>query len=213
MAFAPTVGLRMCLRPCDQRQETSVRFGAVYRRGPTFDFDTQNGPNQRTNNKFRVPDTFAAGIAVEVPQTGRRLLITSEVKRLTYSRLYRDFITDQALEPTDIRDSLRVKDGTELHAGFQYTLETHAWLPRFRAGIWSDPDHSVKWVEGAPADHPEDKLKQELMGVALSTGRRLTHYTGGIGLTFSPTIEWNFGADFASTTTSISTSVIVKLGQ
>jgi hypothetical protein len=49
--------------------------------------------------------------------------------------------------------------------------------------------------------------------VALSTGKRLTHFTGGVGLTFSPTIEWNFGADFASNTTIVSTSVIVKLGQ
>ncbi len=211
VAFAPTVGLRMCLKPCEERQETSVRFGAVYRRGPTFDFETQDGPNQRSN-KFRVPDTFAAGVAIEVPQTGRRLLFSSEVKRVTYSRLRSDFVTDQALF-VGLQENVALNDGTEFHAGVQYTLETPAWLPRFRAGIWSDPDHSVKFVPGAVAGHPETRLRDELLSVALSTGKRVTHVTGGIGLTFSPTIEWNFGADLASNITIVSTSVIVKLGQ
>ena len=212
VAFAPTVGLRLCLKPCDERQTASTRFGLVYRHGPTFDFDTQSGPNHRTS-RFRVPHVLTGGVAVELPQSGRRLLLLADIRRVTYSRLREDFITDQAMEPTDIRDRVRVNDGTEFRAGIQYTLETLAWLPRFRAGVWSDPDHSVRWVEGPPADHPATRAKEELMGVALSTGKRLTHFTGGIGLTFSPTFEWNFGADFASSTTNISTSVIVKLGR
>ena len=210
VALAPTLGLRMCMRLCAERQYASVRFGAVYRRGPTFDFETQEGTARR--NKFRVPDTLAAGIAIEIPRPGRRLLFSGEVKRLTYSRLLEDFINDQAVE-TAVQDKVTIKDGTEFHAGVQYTLETPAWLPRFRAGIWYDPDHSVKFVPGELARDPNGRIVDELLSVALSTGKGLTHFTGGVGLTFSPTIEWNFGADVASNIAIVSTSVIVKLGQ
>ena len=212
VAFAPTVGLRACLKACDDRQTASTRFGVVYRHGPTFDYETQDGPNHRSN-RFRIPHVLTGGFAVELPQSGRRLLFTGEFRRVSYSRLTEDFITDQTLGQFGDLDVVTINDGTEVRAGVQYTLETQAWLPRFRAGIWSDPDHSVHWVEGAPADHPQARALQEVMGVALTTGKRRTHFTGGIGLTFSPTIEWNFGADFASSTTNISTSVIVKLGR
>ena len=211
IAIAPTVGLRACLKPCDERQTASARFGVVYRHGPTFKFETESGPSRRTN-QFRVPNVLAAGLAVELPQSGRRLLLSGEVKRLRYSRLRFDFIEDQAID-SGVQDQIALNDGTEFHAGVQYTLENPAWLPRFRAGVWSDPDHSTKFLPGAVADHPETRLKDELLSVALSTGKRTTHFTGGVGLTFSPTVEWNFGADFASDMTIVSTSVIIKLGQ
>jgi long-chain fatty acid transport protein len=210
-AFTPNIGIRLCLKPCDERQTASARLGFVYRRGATFTYETESGPNFRVN-QFRVPDVFAGGIAFEAPRPGRRLLLTGEIKRATYSRLKDDFITDQAVD-FGIENNLRIDDGTELRAGVQYTIETAAWLPRFRAGIWSDPDHSVKYLAGSSAQHPETRLKDEVLSVALSTGRRETHYTAGLGLTFSPTVEWNFGADFAANTTIVSTSVIVKLGR
>jgi hypothetical protein len=211
VTLAPSVGVRMCLKPCDERQTASARFGLVYRHGPEFDFQTQEGPSQRSN-RFRVPHVFSAGVAIEVPQSARRLLVAGEVRRLGYSRLKEDFITDQAFA-TGVQDRVGVNDGVEFHGGFQYTAETWRGLPRFRAGIWSDPDHSVKFIPGAVANHPETRLKDELLGVALSTGSRLTHYTGGIGLTFSPALEWNVGVDFASRTAIISTSLIVRMGQ
>ncbi len=39
------------------------------------------------------------------------------------------------------------------------------------------------------------------------------HYAGGIGLTFNPRIELNVGADFANYSTTISTSLVLKLSQ
>lgn len=209
-AVTPTLGIRACLKRCDDRQATSTRFGFVYRQGATLTYDTQSGPNFRVN-RFRVPNVFAGGVALEVPRPGRRLLITGEIKRTTYSRLKDDFIVDQAVD-FELENNVRVSDGTEVRAGVQYTIETAPWLPRFRAGIWSDPDHTVKYVPFS-ADHPELRLRDELMSIALSTGRRETHYSAGLGLTFSPTVEWNVGADFADSTTIVSASVILKLGR
>jgi len=204
----PTFGVRACLKRCDDRQTTSARFGFVYRHGATFSYETQSGPNFR-ENRFRVPNVAALGLAIEVPRPGRRLLISSEIKRATYSRLMEDFIVDQAVD-FGVENNVRIEDGIELRAGVQYTIETAAWLPRLRAGIWSDPDHTVKYTP-AGADHPELRVKDELMSVALSTGKRETHYTAGVGLTFAPALEWNFGADFAASTTTISTSIIYRL--
>lgn len=212
LAVSPSVGVRACWKPCEDRQTTSARFGVVYRHGPTFEFDTESGPVQRLNNRFRLPHVVAAGAAVEIPQSGRRLLLSGEIKRLTYSRLTEDFITDQALD-FGIEDQIIIKDGTEFHIGVQYTIEALAWLPRLRAGLWSDPDHTTNFLSATGLDHPELRVKDELMRTALSTGERLTHFSAGVGLTFSPTIEWNFGADFAKRSTIVSASVIVKLGR
>jgi hypothetical protein len=210
--FAPSVGVRACLKPCQDREKTAARFGAVYRRGPSFAFDTVDGPDTRTGNQFRIPDTFAFGGALEIPRSSSRVLLMGEVTRVGYGRLRRDFITDQVAR-TGIEDRFAINDGTEVHLGVQYTLVAPAWLPRFRGGIWSDPDHSTKFVAGPPALTAADRLTDELMSVSLSTGRRRTHYTGGVGLTFSPRIEWNFGADLTTDVTVVSTSVIVKIGQ
>lgn len=209
VAFAPTVGVRVCLRRCDERQTTSARFGAVYRHGPSFDFETLEIADLRSN-RFRVPHVIAVGGALEVPRTGRRLLFSGEIRRIGYSRLKEDFLTDQTIGE---EDKVGVDDGIEVHAGFQYTVETHRWLPRFRAGIWSDPDHSTNFIPGPVEDHPQLRLTDELLSVALSKGARTTHVSAGIGLTFSPQLEWNFGADFAERSTIVSASVIVRLGR
>lgn len=208
MAVTPTFGVRACLKRCDDRQATSARFGFVYRHGAAFNYETRSGPNFR-KNRFRVPHVAAGGVAIEIPRPGRRLLITGEINRTTYSRLTDDFIIDQAVD-FDLENNVRIEDGTEVRAGVQYTIETAAWLPRFRAGIWSDPDHTVKYSPFG-ASHPELRVKDELLTVALSTGRREMHYSGGVGLTFAPALEWNVGADFAGSTTTVSTSVILRL--
>jgi hypothetical protein len=138
------------------------------------------------------------------------LLVSGEVRWIGYSRIKEDFVTDQAIGE---EHKVGIDNGIEVHAGVQYTLETHPWLPRFRAGVWSDPDHSTNFIPGAVEDHPELRLKDELLSVALSPGTRTTHVSAGLGLTLSPQLEWNFGADFAQRSTIVSASVIVKLGR
>ena len=49
VAIAPSVGLRMCLKPCDERQATAARLRGLPPR-PTFDYETQEGPDHRSNH-------------------------------------------------------------------------------------------------------------------------------------------------------------------
>lgn len=210
VAFAPTIGLRGCFKPCADRARASTRVGIVYRHGPSFDYDTQDGDAFR-RNVFRLPHVVAGGVAVEVPRPGRRWLLTGEVKWVGYSRLFDDFIEDQALS-TNVEDRLRIDNGVELHVGLQYAIETMRWIPQLRLGGWLDPDHSVAFIPGQPADHPALRLRDEKLAVALSTGRRRAHVSGGVGFTVSPDLEWNIGVDVAADTVILSTSAIFRFG-
>lgn len=211
VAVAPSAGIRACLKRCEARDTMSVRGGLVYRHGPTFAFDTQDGPNVRSG-RFRVPHVLVGGAALEVPQQGRRLLFTVDVGWIGYSRLLDDFVTDQAVA-AGVESNVFIDDGVEVHAGFQYTAEGLRWLPRFRAGIWSDPDHSVNYRATEVADSADSRLRDERLSVALSAGERTWHYAGGMGLTLAPRVEWNVGVDIASRASTVSTSLIVKLTQ
>jgi hypothetical protein len=209
VSVAPTIGVRACLKDCAERSTAALRGGFVYRHGPTFGFDTQDGPNHRSN-VFRVPHVFAFGAAYEVPQMGRRLLFMGEVTHILSSRLVEQFITDQALA-AGVDSNVFIDDGTEFHFGFQYLDEGPAWRPRYRAGIWSDPDHSVNFESSVVPDTSEMRLTHERMGVALSPGERTVHYAGGIGLTVHDQVELNVGGDFAEGSVTISTSLVLRL--
>jgi hypothetical protein len=211
ISVTPTVGVRACLKRCDDRGETSLRGGIVYRHGPSFPFETQEGPSHR-NNTFRMPHVLAFGAALEVPQPGRRLMFLGEVTRVTHSRLVEDFIVDQALA-SGVQSNVFIDDGTEVHFGFQYLDEESGWLPRYRAGLWSDPDHSVNFNPTPGLTSPLARLLHERMAVMLSPGEREWHYTGGVGLTVHPRFELNVGADISEHAVTISTSLVLKLTQ
>ncbi len=120
-----------------------------------------------------MPHVLAFGAAYEVPQPGRRLLFLGEVTHIMNSRLVEQFITDQALG-AGVESNVFIDDGTEWHFGFQFLHENARWLPRYRAGIWSDPDHSVNFESSAVPDHPATRVLHERMAVALSPGERCT---------------------------------------
>ena len=132
--------------------------------------------------------------------------------RITYSRLINDFVADQARD-AGVASNVFIKDGTEVHVGVQYTSENSKWLPRYRAGVWTNPDHSVSYRVVTPATSVSDRLTDEVMAVSLSTGARTVHYAAGLGLTINPRIEWNAGVDAARRELTISTSLILKLRQ
>jgi long-chain fatty acid transport protein len=208
-SIVPTAGVQVCIKPCEDRRARNVRVGAVYRRGPTFQYTTVDGPNRRTP-RFRVPDVFAAGAMLEIPRDTSRLQFSAEVTRVAYSRLRDDWVTDQAVA-TGRADNFLIDDGTEVHVGVQYSAVSWRWVPKLRAGIWTDPDHSVRYRSAGPSDFPTDRLFDEHLASALSEGGGQVHLTGGLGLSISPRFEWNIGADFADSSTVISSSVIVRL--
>lgn len=201
VSWAPTLGL---LAGRDQR-----RFGIVYRRGASFEMATQTPvPGgtilQTRTGVFRVPDTLAFGASFRpIPL----LTMAVEVTHVWYSRLREDFVTDQALSSGHV-SGFSIDNGTELHGGIQYAVPRWRGLPRFRAGAWFDPDHSVHYTPGAGT--PADPTFDERLTTALSTGKNQVHATGGIGLTLGAHLEFNAAFDAASTTRIFSSSLILR---
>jgi long-chain fatty acid transport protein len=202
VSWAPTVGVMI---GGDQR-----RLGVVYRQGATFDMTTQTIDKSgvvvsTADGKFRVPHTLAFGGSFRPTPP---LTVAVEVTHIWYSRLREDFVTAQAAG-SGRADSFTIDDGTEVHGGVQYAVPRWPGVPRFRAGAWFDPDHSVHFTPGAGATYP-DRLFDERLSTALSTGENQVHGTGGVGLTFGRHFEVNAAIDIASTTRIFSTSLIVR---
>jgi long-subunit fatty acid transport protein len=196
--IAPTLGLLWA------KQRT--RVGLVYRHGASLDFATQSGTDPERQSVFRVPHTLALGLAFRLRST---VLLAGELTRVTYSRIREDFVTDQARASTREAD-FTLDNGMEIHLGVQYVKPEMRFLPRFRAGLWYDPDHSVHFSPSGNSTTAIDRLFDERLATALSTGKSQVHFTGGVGLTFGSHLEFNAGFDVASTTRLFSTSLIVK---
>jgi len=197
-ALAPSVGVLI--------EHGAVRVGGMYRHGPTFDFVIGNGIDPDVRGRFRVPDTLAAGVSGRI---GGSMLATAEVTRVTYSRVRNDFVTDQAIG-VGRQASFDLDNAVELHAGFQYLAASVPLTPRFRGGVWYDPDHSVHFTPSPQSVTASDRLLDERLAIALSTGKDQIHGTGGIGLTLHSRLEINAGFDLASTRKLFSASAILR---
>lgn len=197
VSWAPTVGAMI---GGDDR-----RLGIVYRQGATFDMTTETSAPLIQAGAFRVPNTLAFGASFRPKPP---LTVAVEVTRIWYSRLREDFVTAQAAA-SNRADSFTIDDGTEVHGGVQYAVPRWRGVPRFRGGVWYDPDHSVHFTP-ATATGASDRLFDERFSTALSTGKSQVHGTGGVGLTFGRHFEVNAAIDIASTTRIFSTSLIVR---
>ena len=142
-----------------------------------------------------------------------RLLVSTEVTHVQYSRLVNDFIVEQA-RPSGQEGSFRIDDGTELHASAQYAWGRQDGAPvRLRAGAWYDPDHSVHFLAARTPTTVDERLFDERFAVALSHGTSQMHLSGGVGLTFGPRVEFNAGVDVAKLSRQFSASVILHVGK
>lgn len=208
IALAPTVGALY-------RWKTWT-MGGVYRHGPSLEFATTVNEEPPTDSRFRVPDTLAFGAATtrflrSSPEGAPHTVLTvaGELTWVNYSRLKDDFVADQARGSARVED-FYLDDGVELHVGVEVAKPEMRWVPRFRAGLWFDPDHSVKFSPVVPSETPTDRFFDERLSTALSKGQDQFHVTGGIGLKLSDHLELNGGVDLSPTSRLYSVSVIVR---
>jgi long-subunit fatty acid transport protein len=198
-SVAPTVGALYGL-------STRARVGVMYRHGPSFTFRTKDGTDPERQARFRVPDTLAVGASFRPVSV---VTVAMEVTRVQYSRLRRDFVTDQA-RAVKRESDFDIPNGTEVHIGAQYLPTISYGAPKLRAGVWYDPDHSVQFAATAASTTITDRLFDERLSAALSTGKSLVHFTGGVGFSVSPRLEVNGGVDVTSRSRAISASFVVR---
>jgi long-chain fatty acid transport protein len=201
-ALAPTVGVLAGL-------SGRARVGVMYRHGPSFTFRTKDGGDPEREGAFRVPNTLAVGVSLRPLPEASMLVVAGEVTRVRYSRLREDFISDQARAVNRIT-SFGIDDGTEVHVGVQYLPTLFYGAPKLRAGVWYDPDHSVRFEPSPSNVSPNARLFDERMSAALSSGRNLVHYTGGVGFSVSPRMEVNAAFTGSPRGRVVSVSIVVR---
>ena len=70
----------------------------------------------------------------------------------------------------------------------------------------------MRYRPATPPVTRADGLFDERHATALSTGDNRVHGSAGLGLSITPRIEWNIGADVAARNVIVSTSIIVRAG-
>ncbi len=129
-------------------------LGGVFREGPGFAFDATfvYGPAGTTPGEvdpevggagtFRVPDVFGLGLAYRV---GEAAVFTLDVARVEYSDMTDDLVN--LLRVGRGEPELYVaEDVEEVHLGFEYQVLEWRRPVSFRAGVWHDPDHRIRYV-------------------------------------------------------------------
>ncbi len=188
-----------------------LRFGIVYRDGVEFEYvanaftgaGTQPGFPKR-NVSFNVPDAFGVGLSYRFSDA---LGLTLDVNRLQYSDLTDDFrssLAADSITPANAGiDGLRIDDGTEIRLGAEYTFLDMQNPFTIRAGVWHDPEHTIRWRG------PVTNLAQAINATLFSAGDDELHYSLGFGWAFE---KWQIdaAANFSDRVDTISMSGVVR---
>jgi hypothetical protein len=100
-------------------------------------------------------------------------------------------------------DGLGIDDGTEVRLGAEYVFLDMENPFTIRAGVWHDPEHTIRW-NGAVTN-----VSQAINATLFSTGDDELHYALGFGWAFK---HWQLdaAADFSDRVNTISMSGVVR---
>jgi long-subunit fatty acid transport protein len=188
-----------------------LQFGVVYRDGAELEY-TANAIDRdgtltgfpKRDVAFNVPDAFGIGVSYRVSDA---LGFTFDVNHMQYSDLTDDFrsslAADSVAASTAGIDGLGIDDGTEIRFGAEYTFIDMQNPFTIRAGIWLDPEHTIRW------NGPVSNVAQAINATLFSTGDDELHYALGFGWAFK---HWQLdaAADFSDRVNTISMSGVVR---
>lgn len=130
---------------------SKVSIGGVYKKGENFLFptefrvditdgvDTVNLSSESVNVRVSIPDVYGGGIAVRPTES---FVITADVVRVTWADTDPGPGNESFYAQFGQGGPETIKDGTEIHAGAEYTWAGGAdWLFALRGGYYFDPDH------------------------------------------------------------------------
>ena len=167
-----------------------LQAGLVYRRAPEFKYTASifagntPGINFARIDKtayFDTPDLFGVGMVYRPTEAWTLAL---DVSHIAYSQLTENMQSNFILDDSGANaraalDPLNVDDGVEVRLGMEYTF-TEAKVPfSLRAGIWRDPEHTVRF-DGTPANVGDARAN----AVLFSSGDDELHTSVGMGWAF-----------------------------
>ncbi len=182
------------------------QFGMVYRRAPEFGYKaslTSSNGNVSfvKDSTFDAPDVFGIGATWRPMEA---VTISLDINQIFYSDLTdggvdSNFILDDSGTRPSL-DPLKVDDGIEVRLGGEYTFTNFQNPFSIRAGVWHDPEHSIRF-QGAPGT-TVDALAN---AVLFSIGDDEIHYAGGFGWAFEK-FQLDAAADFSDLVDTYSVS-------
>lgn len=194
-----------------------VSIGAVYKSGPKFTvtgtlilteahlnihgYGHEEYEPDLTEFTLKVPDSFGAGIAFRATDY---LTFTLDVIHIQYEDLLEDF--DISADPrTYSKDNFTVDNATEIHFGVEYILLLDERYFALRAGIYNDPDHTIRFT-GTTGGPVEDIAGRELF----PGGEDQIHVTGGLGVVFNEYFQIDAATNISDRNKQLSISAVYR---
>ena len=158
--------------------------GLVYRHAPEFKYTASIVPGSAVFNRidkdayFNTPDLFGVGVVYRPTDAWT---VALDVSHVMYSELTDDMQSNFRLDDADPvtrigLDPLQIDDGVEVRLGMEYTFTEMKVPLSLRAGIWQDPEHTIRF-RGEPSLEGDAVAN----AVLFSTGDDQLHTSVGFG--------------------------------
>ena len=163
--------------------------------GPAFDPSIPAGTigAEESGIPLKIPNVFGLGVAFRSKEgswTG-----SFEWDRVAYSEIL-ESIGNADLIGTE---TVLLDDANELRLGVEYAFRRWTPLLAVRGGVWSNPDHSIRSVEG------DDPLELAL----LPGGEDDVHFAVGLGVAFKD-LQIDLAVDFSDLVDTAALSLIYQ---
>jgi long-subunit fatty acid transport protein len=159
---------------------------------------------------YVIPDRYSFGGSWRMTDS---LTVLADLSRVLYSqRITKNFLVVDFIDPAAGLSpaNFSIRDVTELHSGVEYRLYNKPVTMAFRAGLFTDPDHPLRYVHGGNnPDHPADKLLDfRFNTLAAKTDVGIT---AGWGIMLGNRVQVDLAATHAADATEVIASMVLRV--
>jgi len=159
-------------------------LGAVYRKGPEFDYDYVNGrvgqpPTFQGTTTFKVPDMWGFGVGYRPSDAWR---FSFDLARVMYSQHSAHVVSQGNGDPITY---LKLSDTTEARLGAEYTAIDAKHPYNIRFGAWREPAHQMFFNGVAEESLDLDQRFANAHAAIFRKSADATHFTAGYGVVFN----------------------------
>lgn len=194
-----------------------ISIGTVYKTGTTFKakrtyFSRSEESGEMINiGRFypdfveftlRIPTSYGTGIAFRATDY---LTFTLDVMHIHYEDLLEDFDLSYLASDVYSEENYTIDNTTEFHVGMEYIIPFDERFLALRAGIYTEPDHSLHFT-GTTGDPDADLAGKTLF----PGGKDQLHLTGGLGLVVNERLQLDTAVNIADHSSQISLSAVYR---
>jgi long-chain fatty acid transport protein len=159
---------------------------------------------------YVIPDRFSVGGSWRVTDG---LTVLADLARVLYSqRITSNFLVVDFIDPAAGLSpaNFSIRNVTELHAGTEYRLYNKPLTMAFRAGVFTDPDHPLRFVRGGNnPDHPADKLLDFRFNTLVA--KTNVGVTAGWGILVKNRVQVDLAATHSPEATEVIASIVLRV--